>query len=78
MAVTIRHKGTGKLEQVTRNVAFDLIDRGLAERVYEKQAKPVKQEPTEYSMRELHTEEHKEETPTTPQTYKNRQFRTTK
>lgn len=53
MAVTIRYKSTGKKEQVTRNVAFDLIDRGIAERVYEKEAKGVKQQPTGYVNRDL-------------------------
>lgn len=53
MAVTIKMKKTGKLVQVTRNVAFDLIDKGEAERVYEKKAVPVTQEPTGYPMQDI-------------------------
>lgn len=53
MAVTIKIKKSGELKQVTRNEAFDLIDRGLAVRVYEKEAKPVKQEPTGYPMEDI-------------------------
>ena len=49
MAVTIKIKKTGQLQQVTRNIAFDLIERGIAERVYEKEAIKVKEEPTGYA-----------------------------
>ena len=47
--ITIRIKASGEIRQVTRNIAFDLIDRKLAD-VYQQ---PVVKPQVDYPTRQL-------------------------
>lgn len=47
--ITVKLK-SGEVKQVTRNVAFDLVDRGLAE-VVTTEAKPIYRQYTHRQMR---------------------------
>lgn len=41
--VTIKYKDSGKYQQVTRNVAHDLVERGIAEVIF-KPSKKIQEE----------------------------------
>ena len=45
--ITVRYNDTGKTEQVTNNVAFDLVERGIVE-VVGKNVKPKEEEPKSF------------------------------
>lgn len=48
--ITIRIKSTGEIKEVERNIAFDLVDRKIAEVV---RKEPPRKEPLGYSDRQF-------------------------